>query len=152
MTLLEKAVYLIAGIMASLILGIMIAYWWISRVPSRPVGVRADAVFLWAPAVGLPAPRRGDWLGCWEESQQIFCRLNNIDGRLEYQGKFVAYRDKGPILTSALKINTIKSRNDKEWVGDALVPLVYLESGDILVPAIKYDESVRLLQQLQRNR
>jgi hypothetical protein len=150
LTLLEKVVYIVGAIMAALIIGIVVAYWWTTRVPSRPDGVRADAVFLWAPAVGVPAPRRGDWLGCWEEGQQILCQLNNIDGRLEYKGEFVLYSAKVPIPPSTLKIDSIKTRWDAVWVGGALVPLVYLQSGDILVPAVKYDEGVRLLQ--RRNR
>src|ERR1700726_4068247 len=120
MTLLEKAVYMVGAIMAVLIIGIVVAYWWTTRVPSRPDEVRADAVFLWAPAVGLPAPRRGDWLACWEEGQQILCQLNDIDGKLEYKGEFVRYGAKGPIPASVLKINSIKTRDDKVWVGEAL--------------------------------
>jgi hypothetical protein len=56
MTLLEKAVYLIAGLLLSMVIGFAVAFWWTSREPSRPAVVRADATFLWAPAVGLPAP------------------------------------------------------------------------------------------------
>jgi hypothetical protein len=152
MTLLEKAVYVVAGMMATLIVGIMLAYWWTARVPSRPRGVRADAVFLWAPAVGLPAPRRGDWLGCWQESGQILCQLNDIDGSLEYKGEFVSYDHKGPTAAKDLRFDSMKTRRDAVWIGEALVPLVYLENGDILIPASKYEEGSRLLQRLEQNR
>ena len=47
MSLVERVVYAIAGVLAILIVGYAIGYWWTSRVPSRPSGVRADAVFLW---------------------------------------------------------------------------------------------------------
>ncbi len=152
MTLLERAVYLIAGLILFLTIGFAVAFWWTSRVPSRPSGVRADAVFLWAPAVGLPAPRRGNWIACWQESPHILCQLNNIDGRPEYKGEFVPYGGDRSIPPSALKIDLEKTRDDKVWIGDALVPLVYLQSGDILVPVTKYDESVRLLQKRGRTR
>ena len=152
MTLLEKAVYLIAGLILFMVISFAGAYWWTSRVPSRPAAIRADAAFLWAPAVGLPAPRRGSWLSCWEESEHILCQLNNIDGRLEYRGEFIGYWEKGRIAPSELKIDPGKTRDDTVWVGDALVPLVYLQSGEILVPATKYDESVRLLQERGRTR
>ncbi len=105
MTLLEKAVYLIAGLMLSVVIGLAGAYWWTSRVPNRPAVVRADAAFLWAPAVGSPAPRRVSWLSCWVESQHILCQLNNIDGTLEYKGEFVGYREKRLIPPSELKID-----------------------------------------------
>jgi hypothetical protein len=152
MSLLEKMVYVTAGILGLLIVGSSVAYWWTSRVPNRPSGVGTEAVFLWAPAVGLPSPRRGSWLGCSEENEKILCQLNNIDGRLEYKGEFVRYGDKAAISSNHLRIDSIKTNryDDKVWVDRALVPLAYLENGDILVPAIKYQESVRLLQQRQQ--
>ena len=148
MTLLERAVYFIAGLILFLIAGFIFAYWWTSRIPGRPTGVRADAVFLWAPAVGLPAPRRGDWIACWKENQHILCELNNIDGTEEYKGEFLPYGQKSSVSPNALRINAENTRKNAVWVGDALVPLVYLQTGDVLVPLVKYDESVRLLQKL----
>jgi len=147
MALLEKVIYLIAGLILFMVVAFAGAYWWTSRVPSRPAEVRADAVFLWAPAVGLPAPRRGSSLSCGEESHHILCQLNNIDGAFEYKGEFIEYREKRLIPPSELKIDAEKTRDNKVWVGDALVPLVYLQSGQVLVPVTKYDESVRLLQE-----
>ena len=146
MSLLERATYAVAGILAALIVGYVIAYWWTGRVPSRPAGVRADAVFLWAPAVGLPAPRRGDWLACWRENQQTLCEVDNIDGSFEYKGEFVPFGEKELVSTSALKIDALKSRQNAVWVDHALVPLVCLESGEILIPASKYEEGVKLLE------
>lgn len=150
MTLFERSVYAIAGLGALLIVGVVVAYWWTSRVPSRPPEVRADAVFLWAPAVGLPAPRRGDWLACWEENGETLCQLSDIDGSMEYEGEFIPYTHKGPIPTGELRIDLMKTRRNKVWVGKALVPLVCLENGDILIPASKYEEGVRLLQRLEQ--
>ena len=152
MTPLEKSVYLISGLILFMVIGLAAAYWWTTRVPSLPAGVRADAVFLWAPAVGLPAPRRGNWLSCWEENQHILCQLNKIDGTFEYKGEFAEYREKRLIPPGELKIDSEKTCDDHVWVGDALVPLVYLQSGDVLVPAMKYDESVRLLRERGRTR
>jgi hypothetical protein len=152
MTLLEKSIYLISGIILLMVIGFVGASWWTSRVPSRPDVVHSDAVFLWAPAVGLPAPRRGSWLSCWEEGQHILCQLNNIDGTFEYRGEFTEYREKRLIPPGGLKIDSGRTRDDKVWVGDALVLLVYLQNGDILVPVAKYDESVRLLQGRGRTR
>ncbi len=153
MTLLEKAIYLIAGLVLLMVIAFAGAYWWTSRVPGRPAGVRADAAFLWAPAVGLPAPRRGSWLSCWEESQHILCQLNNIDGAFEYKGEFTEYREQRLIPPSELlKIDLGKTRDDNVWVGGALVPLVYLQNGDVLVPVAKYNESVRLLKERGKTR
>jgi len=46
----------------------------------------------------------------------------------------------------------MKTRDNKVWVGRALVPLVYLENGDILIPAAKFEDGVRLLQRLEQSR
>ena len=152
MSLAEKLVYLIAAVLALLIAGYVAAYFWTSRVPARPSDVRADAAFLWAPAVGIPAPRRGDWIACWQESTYIFCQLNDIDGKLEYKGEFVSYPQKRPIPPAPWRIDPEKTRDDKVWIGEALVPLVYLQSGEIFVPVSKYEESVSLLHQRGRTR
>jgi hypothetical protein len=145
-SMLEKVSYGLAGILGALIIGYAVAYWWTTRVPSRPRGVREGAVFLWAPAVGLPAPRRGDWLACWNEAQHTFCELDNLDGSYEYKGEFISYPQKNSVETAALKVDPEKTRETKVWIGGALVPLVHLQNGSVLLPAEKFDESARLLQ------
>jgi hypothetical protein len=78
--------------MGALALGIVGAYWWSNTVPARPAGVASDAVFLWAPYVGLPAPRRGRWLSCSTGSATHYrCTLTQITGRVEYTGEFIPY-------------------------------------------------------------
>jgi hypothetical protein len=151
MTLFEKAVYTVAVIVALLIAGVVGAYWWAGTVPSRPKGVAPDAVFLWAPHVGFPGPKRGWWLSCWENAGHNRCKLSDVHGNTEYEGEFVPYGDKGPLSASLPKIDPEKTRKDAVWVGSALVPLVYLENGEVLVPASKYEEGVRLLQQRKPN-
>ncbi len=65
---------------------------------------------------------------------------------MEYEGEFVLPGERGSVPASKLKIDPEKTRDDNVWIGQALVPLVYLQSGDVLVPLSKYDESVHLLQ------
>lgn len=143
-----RALLMVTAIIAVLIAGIAGAYWWANTVPSRPQGVSSNAVFLWAPYVGFPGPRRGWWLACWEADACNRCKLNSVDGSIEYEGEFVLYGDKGPVPASELRINPTKSREHKVWVGDALVPLVYLDNGKILIPASGYKAGTRLLDQL----
>jgi hypothetical protein len=150
-TLFEKAVYTVAALIGLLLVGIVGAYWWTSRVPSRPASVRADAVFLWAPAVGVPAPRRGDWIACWEESGRAFCELSDINGSVEYKGEFLPYAPKGTESGADIRVDPAKTRQNSVWIGDALVPLVCLENGSILIPAVKYEEGSRLLEHRQEN-
>ncbi len=99
--------------------------------------------------LGVPAPRRGDWLACWEEKEQTLCQLNDIDGSMEYEGEFIPFGHKSRPTADQLRIDAMKTRRNKVWVGKALVPLVCLENGDILIPASKYAEGVELLMSKQ---
>ncbi len=98
MTLFEKATYAVATGMALLLIGLVATYWWAGQIPSKPKGVAANAMFLWAPHLGFPGPRRGWWLSCWEEGGHNRCMLNNVNGEAEYDGEFIPFGQKGPIL------------------------------------------------------
>lgn len=142
----EKSMYTVAIGTAVLVGVIAGAYWWSGRVPGRPKTVAADAVFLWAPAVGVPGPRRGWWLSCSEDGGRDRCRISTVDGKLEYEGEFVVFGDKGHVLPGQLKIDAKKSGENWVSIAGALVPLVVLENGKVLLPAAKYEEGARLLQ------
>ncbi len=145
-TPLEKIMLAVGLAGALLIGGFFLASYWSTRIPTRPSTVAIDAVFLWAPAVGLPAPRRGSWLSCSEQDMHDRCKLSNIDGRTEYEGEFVRYGDRGVVAAAQLNIDPNKSRRDAVWVGSALVPIIYLRDGEILIPARKYEEGARLVE------
>jgi len=145
--LLEKVAYALATIMALLILGLVGAYWWAGTVPSRPKAVAPNAVFLWAPHVGFPGPRRGWWLSCGESAGHDDCKLSGVDGNTDYEGEFVPFSDKAPVPNEELKIDPGKTSDNKVWIGSALVPLVVLQNGKVLIPASKYEEGARLLRQ-----
>jgi hypothetical protein len=151
MTRCEKLVAALAATAAVLIIGVVGAYWWANTVPSRPKGVASNAVFLWAPYVGFPGPRRGWWLGCSEQAGHTRCTLSGVDGKAEYEGEFVPYDRNAAISADQLRIDAIKTREHKVWIGEALVPLVYLDNGEVLIPASKYQEGTRLLDQLKSN-
>jgi hypothetical protein len=151
MTRSEKAGAALAAIVAVFIMGVVGAYWWANTVPSRPKGVSSNAVFLWAPYAGFPGPRRGWWLACSEQARHAYCVLSGVNGDIEYDGEFVPYNHQAAIPADQLRINAIKTREHKVWVGKAIVPLVYLDNGEVLIPASKYEEGTRLLDQLKSN-
>ena len=138
----------ISVIALSIVIGLAFAgsYWWANTVPLRPSGVTLNAVFLWAPYVGLPGPRHGIWLGCWTDQGGTtdLCRLTNQDGSVMYEGVFVSL-SKIAVRQGQLEIDGDKSRENRVWVGDVLVPLVHLKSGGVLLPLDRFEESVRLL-------
>ena len=142
--MLKKVALTLTAILVVVVTGIAASYWWSNRVPSRPKNVSPDAVFLWAPYVGVPAARRGWWMGCERKPrQQTWCTLNNIDGSLEYEGDFLPYVPGVPL--AELNIDADKTRENKIFVGGAFVPIVYLKNGAILIPAAKYQEGKRIM-------
>ena len=73
----QKATIAVAALFALLVIGFWLTDRLAKTVPGRPKDVPADAVFLWAPAVGFPGvlPRRGSWLACVEDQGQDRCSL-----------------------------------------------------------------------------
>lgn len=147
MTPTVKVLSVIAAVITALAVVIIAVFGWARTVPSRPNGVAADAVFLWAPNVGLPAPRRGWWISCNEDVSRNNCKLTDINGKTEYEGEFISSDGKGPLPVDQLRIDADKTRENKVWIGNALVPLVYLKNGKVLIPASKYEEGMRLVGQ-----
>jgi hypothetical protein len=138
----------IAGAAVILALAAIVgAYWWSNIPPTRPKGLAANSVWLWAPNVGLPAPKRGVWISCSLDGRgrTCHCKTTDKDGHTLYEGPFLSYKRK-PASEIDLAINieeTQQHRMDRGvFIRGALVPLVYLKNGDILIPEAKY-ESVR---------
>ena len=97
---------------------------------------------------------RGEWLACWESKGENRCRLSSKDGITEYEGAFIPYGRKGPIAADQLLIDALKTRREDryaEWTGKAWVPLVYLKSGDVLIPADYYDKGSLILDRKRQN-
>jgi hypothetical protein len=63
---------------------------------------------------------------CQELDGSDHCAVADIRGKLEYEGDSALYPDKKLVPNSQLNINAIKTRENKVWVDDALVPIVYL--------------------------
>jgi hypothetical protein len=145
------------------VLGIVGIYWWADTPPTRPAGVTKDAIFFWGLPVGLPAPKRGDWVSCNfdPELNQDVCRVVAMDGVLIYQGIFMPYLAKTPLHDDQLTIDANLTNLAQERVevnpatagsgerGINFVPLVYLRDGDVLIPEQSYAEGAKKLSELR---
>jgi len=146
-----KWVFAAWSVVALVVAAVPLSFWWANTVPSRPGSVAQDAVFLWAPHVGLPAPKRGWWLVCTQNQMRNQCKLSSKLGVTQFEGDFVPFNRPGPIAAPDLVIDVRRTeRAQKYFIGDALVPLVYLEDGGILIPLAKLKEGSNAIKQMQQ--
>lgn len=108
-------------------------------------------MFLWAPHVGLPAPRRGWWLSCWAAQGTGRCHLTDIDGRTLFEGDCLPYGRRHLLSEGELRINGPKTEaGEKVWVDDAPVPLIHIQDGTILIPVAAYERGRQILERQNR--
>jgi hypothetical protein len=76
-----------------------------------------------------------------------------MDGRVEYEGIFLADRGKNPVPSSDLKILSEQTSQDVDlWVRaqGQFVPLVYLKDGSVLIPKDAYQQGMANLEHLRQ--
>jgi hypothetical protein len=132
---------LITGVIAVLSIAVLSEIYLVSNSePSRPPNVTSDAVFLWAPYVGFPSPRRGWWISCREEKNRISCTESEIDGLVKFAGQYQIYRQNTDNATTNSLIDAKKSRDFGVFINHKYVHLIYLKNGAVLIPKMMYEE------------
>lgn len=155
MRMLGKVLIIIVAFAGVAVLAKAGAYWWSNVPPKRPKGVPTDAAFLWAGHLGLPAPKHGTWIACWTDTPNGMnkCKLTEMDGRVSYEGAFLADTGKNPVPQSDLKILSEQTSQSVDlWVRSQgqLVPLVFLKNGTVLIPKDAYQEGKAKLAHLRQ--
>jgi len=153
--LMKKAIALSLASIGLLFLVIRGAYWWSNTPPRRPSDVSANGVFLWAGHLGLPAPKHGTWIECWDDSKSEAneCRLTEMDGTRAFEGTFLADTSRAAVPQSELEILSEQTSQSVDlWVrvNSDLVPLVFLRSGKVLIPSAAFEEGLAKLQHLRQ--
>ena len=155
MRMFGKVLIIVAAFVGVAILAIAGAYWWANTPPKRPKGVPTDAAFLWAGHLGLPAPKHGTWIECWADTANRVnrCRLTEMDGRVSYEGAFLADTGENPVPHADLKILSEQTSQSVDlWVRSQgqLVPLVFLKNGTVLIPKDAYQDGMVKLEHLRQ--
>lgn len=151
MTLPEKLTAVLTSIVVSIAIVIAGFYWWAGIPPSRPSAMSSKAVFLWAPNVGVPTFKRGVWVDCRFDSEKNtdWCQVADVRGKLTYEGEFLSYKTGSPVRDTEVLIDqktTNKNWPERgEWLANELVPLVYLQSGDVLIPKAAFEKGKKSL-------
>lgn len=151
----RKAILILVSLIGVLFLAIFGEYWWSNVPPKRPSDVSSNAVFLWAGHVGFPAAKHGTWIECWTDTPERVnkCRLTEMDGRLNYEGIFLADTGRNPAPSSDLKILSEEtSQSVNLWVRaqGQLVPLVFLKNGTVLIPKDAFQDGMANLAHLRQ--
>ena len=152
-----KLMLLLLAVIGLIVLGLVGAYWWSNVPPGRPANVSADAVFLWAGHLGLPAPKHGTWIECWRNEAAVTnnCRLTEMDGTRSYDGDFVPSDGKPAVQRMELQIEAEPTSDTTNWVrinGILGAPLVFLKNGTVLIPKDAYAEGTAKLEHLREAR
>jgi hypothetical protein len=134
-----------------------IGFWWSNSPPRRPHNVPRSAVFLWSGHVGLPATKHGTWLSCWLDRRQNvdMCRVNEMDGNLEYEGIYTLAAGVKTIQDRDLSIDIDPTSDAMNWVRIDIshgAPLVFLRGGDILVPEEYRREALKRIDEIKTSR
>lgn len=142
-------------IIGFLAVAIAAAYWWANVPPRRPASVSADAVFLWAGHLGLPAPKHGTWIECWADRENGVnrCRLTEMNGKPSYEGVFLSDTGQQLVSKSDLKIKADPTSNSNHWLlvdRQSSAPLVFLENGSVLIPKDAYTDGKQKLNNLRQ--
>lgn len=141
----ERIVAILTTIVVVGIASIVGGYWWSNSTPSRPKSVPPNAVFLRAPATGMPGAPRGQWLACWEVRERDRCRVSSKNGDTEFEDTFITY-DRRAVRNSQLRIDVgPRSKTQLTWLGNGWVPLIQLEDGTLLIPESRYEEGMKII-------
>jgi len=151
----KKKVTIAVVSIGTFIIAVVGAYWWSNTPPKRPSDVSANAVFLWAGHLGLPAPKHGTWIACWTDAANGAnkCRLTEMDGAPGYEGIFLPDTGRNPVPESDLKIEAEPTSDVTHWVslgGLRGAPLVFLKDGTVLIPKDAYQDGMAKLEHLRQ--
>ena len=113
--------------------------------PRRPAATPNNAVFLWGPSNSIQLRKSGWWVACRVVAARNRCSVWGVGGYRDYEGEYLPYRGRGAVPADQLLIDAKKSQLNFVSISNAVVPIVFLRNGDILIPAEKYEQGLRLL-------
>jgi len=137
-----KLIGALLGVMIVVVIGVL---WWAGRVPRRPSGLSANALYVERGVVPFMLSSRGEWLDCWFDDHERVdrCKLTDKKGALEFEDVFVPYEGQSPLPQVDLVLD--HRRTGQVWTGSyerhTLVPIVYLMDGEILLPRSEYEKA-----------
>ena len=129
-----KIIGIIFAVFVLSLIGVVARFWWATLTPEVPKHWPQGSVWVEA----LPAPLdwspRGQFVGCWLDSQrnEDRCQFANYQGKISHVGDYTACDDRSPL--SDWQLNVHPADYTKEGGDQSLEDRVILQDGTILIP------------------
>ena len=126
-----------AIILAVLILSVICViarFWWATLTPRVPEHWPSGSVWVEGPPAPLDWSPRGQFVGCWLDSQRNVdrCQFANYQGKITHVGDYTTCNDRPPLSNSQLGIRA--ADYTKGTFDESTMDAVKLQSGMILIP------------------
>jgi hypothetical protein len=143
-----SVIKLIAGAITIFLAAGGLFLWWAGRPPARPMNMPANAIYIETSITPFKIGKTpGTWVGCWYDSNDRadHCRLTDENGKLKFEDIFLP--DNGQTAISEIALTLDSQRTGHLWTGSygkgIRVPVIYLRSGQILLPNAIFEEAKR---------
>lgn len=116
------------------IIGVVARFWWATLTPKVPEHWPQGAVWVEAPPAPLDWSPRGQFVGCWLDSQWNTdrCQFANYRGKISHVGDYTTCDDRSPLSDSRLGIRA--ADYTKGTFDESTIDAVKLQGGMILIP------------------
>jgi hypothetical protein len=136
---------LLGVVVGTVIVLLVVGFWWAGRAPQRPHGVSSKALHVEPNNIGFTLHNKGYWLDCWfdKDANLDRCRLTDTKGSAVFEDVFLPCVGQTPFPQNELVL-------DARWTGNTWaqsqdkrvnVPVVYLEHRQVLLPRSLYTEA-----------
>lgn len=129
-----KIVGLILAVLALCITALIARFWWATLTPRVPEHWPSGSVWVEAPPAPFDWSPRGEFVGCWLDSQRNVdrCQFANYRGKISHVGDYTACNDQPPLSDSQLRIRV--ADYTKGTFDESTANVVKLQLGTILIP------------------
>ena len=128
-----KIVGVVLAVLILGIIGVAARFWWATLTPNIPEHWPSGSVWVEGPPAPLDWSPRGQFVGCWLDSQRNVdrCQFANYQGKISHVGDYTTCDDRPPLSDSQLKIRT--ADYTKGAFDESTIDAVKLQGGILLI-------------------
>jgi hypothetical protein len=124
----------VAAILVIMVFAAFLRFWWATLTPSIPKNWPQGSMWIEAPPAPFDWSPRGDFVGCWLDSQRNVdrCQFADYKGKVSHVGEYTTCDERSPISNQELNIRA--ADYSKGTFDESTVYGVRLQNGKILIP------------------